>query len=194
MMSKQELRAGMRAWRRALSIEEQLCASQAVWERLQSLTPYKDAKCVMAYVACRGELSVQPAIEAALDSGKTLVLPRCGQLGAMTARRIEDLSQLVPGMFGLMEPGAACGIVPPQEIDLILVPGAAFDREGNRLGQGGGYYDRFLPQSKALRVGICHDRALLDGVPHDAHDIRMDAVITPGECIRLNDHRRNGYG
>lgn len=90
------------------------------------------------------------------------------------------MSELVPGAYGLMEPDETCEIFDPQKIDLILVPGVAFDRLGHRLGQGAGYYDRFLPGMHAARVGICHDFALLEEVPFQEHDIPMDFVMMPG--------------
>ena len=194
MMEKQELRARMRAMRRALSKEAQEAASLAVHERLRCFAPYREARRVMAYAACRGELSLETVIGELLAAGKTLLLPRCEAPGVMTARRIDSMDQLVPGAYGLMEPDMACEIVSPDEIDLILVPGTAFDRAGNRLGQGGGYYDRFLEKSCALRVGVCHDEALINRIPSEEHDSVMDAVITPQETIWLDRHRRNGHG
>lgn len=191
MMDKQELRAQMKRLRRKLSVQAQQAATERVCERIRTFAPYVKAKCVMAYIACRGELSLEPAICEILESGKMLVLPRCEASGKMTARRVTDLSQIAPGMHALMEPNAACEVVPPQEIDLILVPGTAFDRKGNRLGQGGGYYDRFLPKTRAICVGVCHAQALLEDVPCATHDIPMDAVITPEEIIRLHECRRN---
>jgi len=190
MMDKRELRAQMRAMRRSLSVSEQETASRGVYARLLAFEPYVRAACIMAYDACRGELSLAPVLEDVLAGGKTLLLPRCEAPGVMTARRITDFSQLVSGAYGLREPDETCEIVLPHEIDLVLVPGTAFDREGNRLGQGGGYYDRFLAQTKALRVGICHGRALHACVPHDVHDERMDAVITPDEIVEPRSNRR----
>lgn len=96
----------------------------------------------------------------------------------MTARRIYSLDDLVLGMYDLPEPKDSCEIVQPQKIDLILVPGAAFDRAGCRLGQGGGYYDRFLeryPQMKT--VGLCYGCLLQASVPTEPHDRRVHAVI-----------------
>lgn len=182
-MNKAELRTQMRAQRRMLSADEQKAAAQAVFAQLASFAPYRRARRVMAYMASRGELSLAPVIEDALRSGKTLLLPRCDAPGEMTARRIAGLEDLAQGMYGLLEPKAVCEIAAPQEIDMILVPGVAFDRAGRRLGQGGGYYDRFLKKSGALRVGVCHGFALLDAVPHEAHDERMDFVITPGGIV-----------
>lgn len=194
MNDKQMLRARMRAMRQNLSAGEQALASQAVCRRVMALSAYRGAKTVMAYMAARGEISLAGVVEDVLASGRALLLPRCEAPGVITARRITDASQLVRGAYGLMEPDAACEIAAQQEIELILVPGTAFDRAGLRLGQGGGYYDRFLENTDALRVGVCHEGALLARVPADAHDAQMHAVITPGETIWLDEYRRNGHG
>lgn len=184
----------MRAQRRALSEEAQRQASLAVLGRVRAFAPYGRAHSVMAYMACRGELDLLPVILDVLSQGKTLLLPRCEGPGAMTARRVTELSQLIPGAYGVMEPQADCEAVDPEEIDLILVPGTAFDASGGRLGQGGGYYDRFLAGTKALRVGVCHDFALAERVPAQAHDVRMNCIISPGGTIctggEVSDHRR----
>lgn len=178
----------MRLRRRQLPPEEQQEAAQRVFDLLAGFEPYRRAKCVMAYAACRGELSLDMVLQDALASGKTLLLPRCEANGCMTARRIETCSDLEPGTYGLMEPKAGCRPADPKAIDVILVPGTAFDREGSRIGQGAGYYDRFLLQTDALRVGVCHGFALQKRVEQEKHDIRMDYVITPVGIIRTGEY------
>lgn len=170
----------MRALRRSLANEAQTAAAQAVFERISAYEPYRQAGTVMAYAAVRGELSLEMVMADVLASGKALLLPRCEAPGIMTARRIRSMDDLAAGTYGLMEPKESCEISDPKEIDLIFVPGVAFDHEGHRLGQGGGYYDRFLKACSAHRAGVCHDFAWIDIVPFEQHDIRMDDVITPG--------------
>lgn len=182
-MNKEELRAEMRARRKALTQRQQNETAQAVLAQIEGFAPFRQARCVMAYMAVRGELSLEPVIEAILKGGKTLALPRCEAPGMMTARRVDALSQLVSGAYGLPEPGRECEVVAPEEIDLILVPGTAFDAQGRRLGQGGGYYDRFLSGTRALRVGVCHEFALVGCVPVQAHDLNMHHILTPGGMI-----------
>ena len=198
MMDKAALRRAMRERRRALSAKEQEAASKAVFAHLKAFEPYRRAKTVMAYAACRGELSLAPVLEDALAQGKTLLLPRCEAPGVMTARKIDSLSQLRRGYFGLEEPDEACCVADPRKIDLILVPGVAYDACGHRLGQGGGYYDRFLKETCAVRAGVCHDFALIDCVPHAAHDLDMDVLFSPAGVIRAekntSDHRRSRDG
>ncbi|MBR4040338.1 MAG: 5-formyltetrahydrofolate cyclo-ligase [Clostridia bacterium] len=187
-MNKGALRDAMRMRRRQLSPDAQQAAAQAVFRHLRGFAPYQKAESVMAYAACRGELSLALVLKDVLESGKALLLPRCEAHGLMTARRITGSGDLSPGAYGLMEPEARCPAAEPGTIGLILVPGAAFDWAGSRIGQGAGYYDRFLPQTNALRVGVCHDFALLDRVEHEAHDIAMDYVITPGGIIRTGEY------
>lgn len=173
------LRRDMRRRRRALDAARQREASLAVCAHLAALPCLKQAHTVMAYVACGGEISLTPLIKQLLDGGRALALPRCEGPGRMTARPVRSLDALTLGEYGIPAPGADCPVLPAEEIDVVLVPGTAFGRDGGRIGQGGGYYDCFLPQTDALRVGICHDFALLDRVPVQAHDQRMDLIVTP---------------
>lgn len=181
----EQLRAQMRMLRRNYPPERQREDAQRVFARVQTLEAYQSAQTVMAYMAARGELSVQATIDDVLASGRRLALPRCEGTGVMTARWVKSMDDLAPGAYGLLEPKERCGEIPPQEIDLALVPGVAFDRAGRRVGQGGGYYDRFLPRTRALRMGICHDFALLERIETQAHDQRMDALATPSELILI---------
>lgn len=105
----------------------------------------------------------------------------------MHGHRVDAPDRLVKGAYGILEPGAGCPRVEPEEIDLIFVPGTAFDVRGHRIGQGGGYYDRYLNRTRAVRVGVCHDFALLSAVPSEAHDARMDIVVTPGRTVIIRE-------
>lgn len=182
-MEKAGLRRKMRAMRRNLPIEWQRTASEAVARRVLTMTEYQNARTVMGYMAARGELDVLPILEAALSQGKRLCLPRCEENGEMTARLVGSFDELSPGCMDILEPAQGALIVPPEEIDLIIAPGVAFDAQCRRLGQGGGYYDRFLPQTHAAAVGVCHAFALMESLPTEAHDRRMDAVVTPEQII-----------
>lgn len=134
---------------------------------------FLEAKTVMAYWAIAGEIDLGPVLEEALARGKRLLLPRCrGE--EMTARRVTDLTPLRPGVLGIPEPGEETEIVPPGEIDLILVPAMAYDARGRRLGRGKGYYDRFLPAAGGRTIGV--SAVLLEHVPVEDHDVPVDAV------------------
>ena len=137
---------------------------------------FRQAKTVMAYAAIPPEVNLSPVLEEILAAGKTLALPRCEEDGMMTAQRVCNFNQLISGAYGIPEPKPDAPVVSAAEIDLILVPGLAFDRTGRRLGRGKGYYDRFLVDFCGKTMGICGQ--LMPAVPVEQHDITMDAVAT----------------
>ena len=113
----------------------------------------------------------------------------------MDARRYDPAVPLVRHRFGMLEPGPRRPVAPPEEIDLILVPGLAFDRSGYRLGQGGGYYDRYLPRSRACMVALCRDCFLLSAVPREEHDRPVDSGgqrVRPVGPVPLLTGKRRG--
>ncbi|MFC4100848.1 5-formyltetrahydrofolate cyclo-ligase [Paenibacillus xanthanilyticus] len=146
----------------------------------------------MAYVSFRSELDTAPLLEWGFMNGKTVIVPRCiPEDRSMELYAISSLDMLVPGAYGIMEPDPALAA----RVDLartmpqaIVVPGLAFDVEGGRLGYGGGYYDRFrdrITMAAASQgcpvppwIGLGFDMQLVESVPMEAHDARMDAIVT----------------
>ena len=139
----------------------------------------------MAYAAIRGEPDLTPLLSAALVQGKMLLMPRC-EGKRLSVRRITNLRDLIPGTWGIPEPGEACPEAEPEAADLILVPGLAFSPEGYRLGQGAGYYDRFLPETRAVCVGVCYAREIRE-VPRAPWDARMDWILTEDALRRRKE-------
>jgi len=139
---------------------------------------WQAAGSVCAFAALRGEPD-------ALDpwpQDKRIALPRVAG-DELVFHWVADREELLPGKFGIPEP---CAEASPagNEFDLILVPGLAFDLRGGRLGRGKGFYDRFLAEARGLRAGVCFDDQLVDGVPLEPHDLRMDFVVTPSAIYR----------
>lgn len=175
---KAMLRAQMRAWRKGLPLERQREESSAVCKRLCEWKIYQAARCVMLYRAMPGEVDLSALIEAA---GKEFCLPRMEGDGIMCARRYASGDRLEKNAWGIWEPTGE--VVPAQSIDLVLVPGLAFDARGGRLGQGGGYYDRFLPRTKAWRIGVAFEEQIIHQVPQEAWDIPLHGVCTCTQII-----------
>ena len=131
---------------------------------------------VFCYISGKDECSTIPILCFCLKNGIPLAVPLCEEDGGMTARPITSLSQLKPGRFGILEPTSGSEILTSP--DAVIVPGLAFDREGYRLGRGGGYYDRWLAGRKCRTVGLCHTDRLFDRLPRDGWDVPVDTVQT----------------
>ena len=101
----------------------------------------------------------------------------------MKAHAVSGFAQLRPGKYGILEPDDNCPVVPPQELDLCIVPCLAADEAGNRLGYGGGYYDRYLPQTSAARMLLCAQARLFRKIPIGEHDASCDILITESQVI-----------
>ena len=155
----------------------------ALRDNLRNHPWFREARTVMAYAAMAGEPDLRPVLEEILRRGDRLALPRMEPDGAMTARWVRDLRDLVPGVFGIPEPGPSAKIADPAELDLVLTPGMAFDRRGGRLGRGKGCYDRFLPAVSGRTLGICYQSCLLEKVPMEDHDRYLGGVVTDREII-----------
>lgn len=139
---------------------------------------YEHAGSVFVYVSAGAEVVTLGLIEQMLAAGKTVAVPRVtAERGVMLPTVIGSLADLAPGRFGIPEPNTHQTLT--QSPDLAIVPGLAFTRGGQRLGQGGGYYDRFLADHPATyKIGICFDEQVVDELPAAEHDVGMHEVIT----------------
>ena len=182
---KARMRARYRAVREAKTVMEAREGSAALCWRLTGWDVLQRAERVMAYIAFRNELDLTALFEARADI--LWVVPRV--VGSVLVLHPYDPARLVRHRFGMLEPAADLPTVEPATLDVVLVPGVAFDRRGGRMGFGGGFYDGFLPTTNALRVGITYDDCLLDAVPCDEHDQRMDWVVTPTQILRVSPQR-----
>ncbi len=175
--------------------------SDIILARAAALPQYKQAVWVMFYVDHAAEVRTRPLISQALSEGKQVVVPYCHGNNLDTFL-LADLSELQPGMLGILEPAEelrhlAERRVPPESLQVIFVPGVAFDRRGGRIGHGKGYYDRFLAglPSRVLRLGLAFQCQVVAAVPMLPWDAPVDAVITE-EAIywAARQETRNGSG
>ena len=187
---KATLRNEMKAARQALSKAEVRRRSTMIAQRLVELEVFRAARTVMLYLPVRNEADTALALKQCLNGGKVLVLPRMDyERDQIVAHRVRDLAgELVLGRMDLLEPDPACTeAVAPGEVDLVAVPGLAFDRQGNRIGWGRGYYDAFLATvgPHACRVGLAYEFQLVEAIEHDGHDVAMDRVVTEDTALVL---------
>ena len=176
---KQALRTEIRRREKALAPEYKAESSAAICRALAALPQFAAAKTVFAFHGLAREIDTREFLRETLAQGKTLLLPRCEperQLALCVVRDLE--ADLTPGVFGILEPKRACPVLEPEDVDFCVVPCTTFDRAGNRLGQGGGYYDRLLPRLKCPTVCICREQLLADAVPTGEYDARCTLYLT----------------
>lgn len=131
---------------------------------------YRSAKVIGGYVPLRWEADITPVLQDSLGQGKTLALPLCGPAPEMTLRRVTSLEALVPGAYGIPEPAQDAPVIPPEQIDLLLVPLEAVSPQGMRLGKGGGYYDCLLAKADMPSMGCALSWQQAERVPADPWD------------------------
>lgn len=201
---KRALRREMSAARAALSESERQRRSEAASARLLALPELAalagaGPKTLAGYVAAKGEIDPAPALEAAAVAGATVALPRVAPEAPRLRFHRADAGPLRPGSFGISEPAAAAPEIAPDELDVVIVPGLAFDGEGRRLGFGGGYYDGMFGASGAGKrpalIGLCYDFQIVTRCPAGDGDVPVDLVVTdarvlrPGRALRAEGER-----
>ena len=179
---KTEIRTAAHAARKAQ--ENKDTVSQAITNRVMQQPEYVAANCIMWYVDVRDEARTRHALPAALESGKRIVIPYCVD-GELELFHLESMDELETGMYKILEPREDLREVEAKridvsELDLILVPGVAFDARGGRTGHGKGYYDKLLENAKAETplISLAFECQMFDEIPMQEHDIFMDKVVT----------------
>jgi len=182
---KHEVRKSARAARSGVNAEARVAAAAGVAGRALALGGVADARSVLAYAATPEELDPSPLVAALRARGARVAYPRVCGPGALALHWCESERDLAAGYFGIAEPSETAAAAQPHEIDLVLVPGTAFDEACGRLGMGGGFYDRLLPRLApgALTIGLAFDEQLVAEVPAEAHDVPLSAVVTPTRTI-----------
>ena len=166
--------------------------SRAICTKFMSLPAYAAAKTVMWYVDAGSEVRTRHTLPEALGHGKRVVVPWCVvETNTLELFLLADMTELVEGAYKILEPKPELRHLPnkvvrPEELDLVMVPGTAFDLRGARMGQGKGYYDRLLSTARrnAPLVGIAFDCQVFDDIPVAEHDVFMDLVLTETREIR----------
>lgn len=178
------IRERSRSSRRDLTPESRRLLSTAASERLlvSLTTPFPHV--VLGYAATSEEIDPHPALGALSKTDSLIAYPRIAGPGDLSLH-ICTVSELEPGPLGILQPAAGTTVIDVDRVDLVIVPGVAFDAQGNRLGYGGGYYDRLLARMpRARRVGLCFDGQLVGEIPIESHDVAMHTIVTPTRTLR----------
>ncbi len=181
---KKELRKQILAARDALLPEQRRAKSREIEERLFALPEFISARTIMFFASFRSEVETEPMIRRALHSGKRIILPKV-RGKELSLFEIKDFDRdLVPGAWGIPEP---CEAYPAflNDVALIIVPGAAFDEWGNRIGYGAGFYDKLLPVFTKTTVALAFELQIVANVPADSHDIPVQKIVTENRVITV---------
>ena len=175
---KRALRRRLRTLEQSLTADYRARSGRAIIEALLCSDIYRDAECLCCFVGTGAEIDTRPLLRDAFAQGKRVCVPLCKGRGVMEMRLIPSLDALSPGMMGIPEPPPDTPTVGAAEIDLLIIPCLACERAGNRLGRGGGYYDRFLQGYRGAAVLICREAMLQDSVPMEPHDVSLSLVLS----------------
>ena len=182
-VQKQELRRSLKKERLSIPPQVRRLAEAKMCRTFLSLATYRYADVLLLYAPLPGEPDVFPIARQAWTDGKRVAFPRClPEKGQMTFHYITREEDLVSGAFGIREPKSSLPLFEQTGIQhsVCIVPALAFDGRGNRLGYGGGYYDRYLASFSGAIVGLCMRRFLVDSLPCGRYDLPVDVIVTEG--------------
>lgn len=178
---KKILRQEFLAKRASIPRDERDRISHELIKKFLATKIYRETKILMAYASTPDELQLNELFAACFADKKILAIPFIVSKGKMQAVEVPNFDALEVGKFNILTVKHELrNFIEPAQIDCVIVPGAAFDKFGRRLGLGGGYYDRFLPLAvNAKKIALAYDFQLVDTLPLETHDARIDAILTP---------------
>lgn len=177
--------------RNSMSIEEVASRSEEIKNKLISTPMYAEAKHIFSFLSFNKEVLTKPIIDDCLQKGKKVYIPLCNmEIREVVLCSFDGWNKLRPNRMGILEPAKdSIRISDRKVLDLAIVPGAVFDKAGNRIGYGGGYYDKFFSSLKKniVKIAVCYSFQLVDHIAPDPHDVPMDYIITEKEIIRCHE-------
>lgn len=184
--AKREARRRAIAARDAFPATERAASDREILARFTSLPEVRAAGALLCFVSFGSEVDTLSLIDWALDEEKLVAAPRVVAPRVMEARQIRDLGKDVErGSYGILEPRPDLPLVPPDEFDVIVLPGSVFTPDGARLGYGGGFYDAYLRRAaRAARIALAYELQLVEELPLEAHDLPADAIVTERRVLR----------
>ena len=184
-MPKRSIRSRFLAERRSRAVEACIRASMEIQQRFLHSDLFQHARCLALYSAIHNEVLTETVSIRAIESGKTLVYPRIKN-NDLVFVEVRSSNDLAPGAFGVLEPQGD-NTIPADSLDLVIVPGVAFDLVGHRLGYGRGFYDRALSVCRAdcVKLGFAYDSQLLAALPAAEHDQTLSVLMTESRTLNF---------
>ncbi|KZL92780.1 5-formyltetrahydrofolate cyclo-ligase [Clostridium magnum] len=189
LLSKTTFRKLVLEKRDAVAMDTRKKWDEEVFKRIIHNEFYINSNIIFTFVSFGSEVNTHQIINLALNDNKIIYVPKIkSKEKGIEIFRINSLSDLRPGYFDILEPSENCSAADSRDIDLILMPGVAFDRQGGRLGYGAGFYDRFLTKmsKKVSKIALAYQLQVVNSVPMESSDVRIDGIITNEELITIN--------
>ena len=189
-VNKKNTRINILKIREALIEEDHDLKDNIIFEKLYNLDLYKNSNNIFVYINYKDEINTKKFINKALEEGKNIYVPKIYRdTKTMKAIFINSLDNLEKNSMGILEPKDDTLVIDKKDIDLIIVPGAVFDKNFNRIGYGGGYYDRYLEEIKEKdnKIALAYDFQIIDEIEYEDHDIKMDYIITDKRILINKD-------
>ena len=183
-MNKNELRKMIYNSYRDLTDDYKAQADSSIRQNILSLPEYQDASTVFCFVGTKDEIDTSSLIDQMIKEGKRVAVPLCTGSGIMEAKRITDRSQLSAGTYGILEPSDEAETIPAEDIDFAVVPCVTCNKIGQRLGHGGGFYDRYLEGNDMDCALVCREETMTAAIPTDMHDIKFKLIVTERHIFR----------
>jgi len=177
----------MRVRLKTMTPEQRAAASARACALLEQQSAWKKADLIFFYAPLPGEMDIWPLLGDSIAAGKTVALPRFDEATQRyVACQIQDVAtDLADGQYGIREPRGHCIAVPPNRLDLVLVPGVAFDLHGRRLGRGKGFYDQMLASVRGTTCGVAFDEQIVETIPVEPHDVHLNCILTPTRWLEF---------
>lgn len=179
VQEKSELRQRLKKLRSGLTGEQVAACSAQTARHILACDAFRKAHCIMGYLAFGKELSVDAVLQQALAEGRQVAVPLIVSPTEFVAAELTSMTDFEYDRYGIRTVRQPIKQLDPAELDLVLVPGVAFGRDGSRMGMGAGYYDRFLPKaSQAVLMGVAYDCLLQESLPHDCYDVFVQLLAS----------------
>ncbi|MBN7774383.1 5-formyltetrahydrofolate cyclo-ligase [Clostridium aminobutyricum] len=182
---KKNLRTEIMERRKKLTEDYCQAADEKIAHHIIALEEYQSSKTLFCFVSTEDEVNTYPIIRHALSVGKRVCVPKCISKGFMQAFEISGTDCLEKGSYGIMEPNENCPMIISADIDFCIVPCMSCNTKGQRLGYGGGYYDRFLSNTVFPSAVVCREKLTCEDIPTLDQDVRISIVITEAGIWRI---------
>ncbi len=184
MLSKSEIRTTVKKKMFDFDISHKMASDQKIRDNIYSLREYKMAETISSYVSKDEEVDTINIIAQSINLKKTVCVPLVIRHNSLLEmRKVQSLDDLKVGCFNILQPKENTKIVNPKDIELFFIPGIAFSEKGERIGRGGGYFDRFLSECDGPKIGLSYEFQVFDSLPVQKHDIKMDIIVTEDRVI-----------